>query len=771
MKRGLATGRTALLGGALGFALAAALLGPGAAAGLVPARGDLADFFWPMKAYTAARWAAGSLALWNPLSGCGEPWLAQLQTGVLNPGDLPFLLHGAAGPLVAIALHVAIAAAGMAAWLSSLGVSRAGALAGAATWAGGGAFLSLVPVYNNFATAAFLPWLFLGARRSARGSPPVLFALAVALAFLGGEPALAAAGSCAAVAVALATRREEPSGGALPPVRAALRAAGGLALGLGLAAAALGPFLVLVRSTGRVSGVTRAEALARPVGRADLADLVVPPAPPDERRPAPGRGGYLVTLALGPLPFVLAAAAGAGFAARPRLLACLAALAALGVVLALGARGGLVPLLWDGGLARGVRFPARWFIFAHFALAAAAGAGFDGWRDGHLFGWPKRASHEAAPPAKGPLLVSAALAAGALGFLVLLAAAEHRTPGAGAWAAFAAAAAGCGLLWLFRRAETPSRRHGGALLVLCVALPLPLGARDIFAGASAADLARPPRAVADLAGDSAGRVFPVVSDGALLEAWLRSAGGSWTPDTALRAHESLSGYGSLSVGLASAASPSPIGNPWRARLLGAALSGGDAGALLGLANVRHIVTPFPTSMPGARLELRAGEVLRYGLEHPLGRVFFAREAVLLGDDAAFRSLSERPFDPEERALVAPGGDEAGVLPPRRAAKGFAVAHVTRDEPEAFEVGTAASEPTTLVMTRSWDSGWEARLDGARVPLRRCDLALMAVAIPAGEHRLALAYRPVAFRAGAAVSGASLLVLLALVLAGGKETRA
>jgi hypothetical protein len=764
VKRGATTGRTALLGGALGLGLAALLLGPAALEGLVPARGDLADFFWPMKAYTAARWAAGSLALWNPLSGCGEPWLAQLQTGVLNPGDLPFLLRGAAGPLLAIALHVAIAAAGMAAWLSSLGASRAGACAAAATFAGGGAFLSLVPVYNNFATAAFLPWLFLGARRAVRGFPAP-FAVAVALAFLGGEPALAAAGAAAALVVAVVTRGEDAPRPSPAPARAALRAGFGLALGLGVAAAVLGPFLVLVTSTGRIAGATKAEALARPVGRADFADLAVPPAPEETRRGGPGRGGYLLTLALGPLPFVLAAAAGAGFAARPRLLVCLAALAALGVVLALGARGGLVPALWDGGLARGVRFPARWFVFAHFALAAAAGAGLDGWRDGHLVRWPARARHEAAPPSKGPLLVSAALAAGALGVLVLFAALERRAPGAAAWAAFAAAAAGVLLLWRGRGAGVPSRRHGGALLVLCVALPLPLGARDVFAGVPAADLAAAPRAVLDLAPGSAGRVFPVVSDGTLLRAWLWSGRAAWSADVARRGHEALAGYGSLPLGLASAASPSPIGNPWRARLMSAALSGGDAGAVLGLVDVRHVVTPFPAAMPGARLERRAGEVLRYGVERPLGRAFFAREAAVLDDDDAFRAISERTFDPEERALVAPG---EGALPSRRAAKGFAVAHVTRDEPEAFEAGTATSEATTLVVTRSWDAGWEARLDGERVPLRRCDLALMAVAIPAGEHRLSLSYRPLAFRAGAAVSGASLLVLLALVLAGGKE---
>ena len=83
-----------------------------------------------MKAYTAARWLSG-VPLWNPLSGCGEPWLAQLQTGVFYPGDLPFFLPGAWGPLLGIALHLAIASSGMAAWLSGLGTSRAGALLGA----------------------------------------------------------------------------------------------------------------------------------------------------------------------------------------------------------------------------------------------------------------------------------------------------------------------------------------------------------------------------------------------------------------------------------------------------------------------------------------------------------------------------------------------------------------------------------------------------------------------------------------------------------------
>src|ERR1017187_2994539 len=208
------TGRTALLGGALGLAFASLLLLPCALSGGVPARGDLADFFWPMKAYTAARWHSG-VPLWNPLSGCGEPWLPPLPTRGFLPGDPPFPLPGAWGPLFGIALHLAIASSGMAAWLSGLGTSRAGALLGAGVFAGGGGFLSLALVYNNFETASFLPWLFLAARYAVRGGSPAGLAVAFALAFLGGEPALAAVGAASAAVVAFATRGDEP--GSLPP--------------------------------------------------------------------------------------------------------------------------------------------------------------------------------------------------------------------------------------------------------------------------------------------------------------------------------------------------------------------------------------------------------------------------------------------------------------------------------------------------------------------------------------------------------------------------
>ncbi|HEX7615675.1 MAG TPA: YfhO family protein, partial [Thermoanaerobaculia bacterium] len=753
------TGRTALLGGALGLAFAAVFLAPSVLSGGVPARGDLADFFWPMKAYTAARWASG-LPLWNPLSGCGEPWLAQLQTGVLYPGNLPFFLPGIGGPLLSIALHLAIASSGMAAWLFGLGASRGGALLGAAVYAGGGAFLSLALVFNNFETAAFLPWLFVAARHAAGGGSPAGLAVAFALSFLGGEPSIAVAGAAGATALALFTRREEPAEG-IHAGRAFPRLAGGLLLGAGLAAAAALPFLDYVASSGRFAGVTRAEALARPVGSSDLLDLALPPPDALTRHPAPGRGGYLATLALSPLVLVLAAGAGAGLAARPRLLAGLAFLAVLGLVLAVGARGGLLPILWDLGIVRGVRFPARWFVLTQFALAGLAGAGLDGWRYGRLFAWPKGREPEDGDRASAPaatrlvplvvlsVITLALLAAGLL---------AGRATGTAAWAALLAVAVGGVLLASVRMIGRPAPARSGAIFIALVALPLLGATAGLFAPARLAGLSP---VLAGLAG-APGRFFPVVSDGAALAAVAREAGGEWGGATAARARAALSGYTNLSLGLSSAASPSPIGNPWLRRLLGAALSGGNAGTILSLADVRHIVSPFPTAIPGARLERQAGGIFLYGLSRAAGRVFFARSAREADDAAAFHALAAPDFDPEAAALLAP---PAGPLPPAREGRTFSVARVVSDAPELLTVDAEASEAGFLVLTRAYDRGWKAFVDGHSVPLRRADLALSAVLLPGGAHRLELVYRPLAFRAGAAISIAPLVVLAGLVLAG------
>jgi len=239
------------------------------------------------------------------------------------------------------------------------------------------------------------------------------------------------------------------------------------------------------------------------------------------------------------------------------------------------------------------------------------------------------------------------------------------------------------------------------------------------------------------------------------------------PDTSLaemvrRAHVAMAGYGNLRSGVATAGTASPIQNPRRARLLGAALGGGDPAALLSLADVRGLITPYPTTIPGALLTRRDEGVLRYALPAPAGRFVFVREARVAGDEEVWRALTTPGFEPDAVGFVA---GAAVPLPARRPRNGFSVARVVHDEPERLEVATSTSEPGLLVVTRSWDRGWKASVDGREAPLLRADLAFQGVIVPAGEHDIRLSYAPTSFRIGALVTGASLLVLLGLALAG------
>ncbi|MEO6325073.1 MAG: YfhO family protein [Thermoanaerobaculia bacterium] len=751
--------RSALAGGLAGLFLSILLLGPDFLAGLVPARGDLADFFWPMKAYTAARWRAGGIPLWNPLSGCGEPWLAQLQSGVFYPGDLPFFLSFPIGPFAGIALHLIVAAAGMAFWLDDLGASRRAAVASAFVYAGGGAFLSLFPVYNNACTAALLPWVFVTARRVMRGRNVAGFALASALALLAGEPALATAGILSASVLAWATRSEGEPVPRESARRAALRLLSGAALAVGLGAVTLLPFAELVVGSGRVSGVTREEALAGAIGSGELGDLVLPPRVEATRQPQPGRGGYLASLAGSPLTIVLAAGCVAGFPGRRRFLALLAALAGCGLLLSLGSRGLLMPALHDSGLIRGLRFPARWFVFTHLALAVAVGAGLDGW----IHGTFRLRDPEEEPTSSGRTARIAALALLLLLPLLFLAAVAHVETRdlRRAVAVLGATAIGILLLAYLRRSSARKPEWAGGLLLLALVAPLPLVARDPLEAVPVRELAGEPRITRR--SSSGGRTFTVAGDAVLLAAFTRPRGEGWTPEVPRLAHEVLAGYTNLPFGIPLAGSASPIPNRQRTAMLGAALQGGDAARLLGLADVHHVVTPFPTAMPGARLVSRVDGVYRYELATAVGRLFFVREAHVATDQETSEMLRKPSFRAEASAALA---EDLGAPAARKASQGYAVAKLVTDEPESTEIATSCSAPSVAIVTRSFDPGWRVTVDGNAVKSVRADLAFLAFAVPAGEHRVVLTYRPLSFRIGSILSIVSLVMAGALVAAGG-----
>ena len=129
-----------------------------------------------------------------------------------------------------------------------------------------------------------------------------------------------------------------------------------------------------------------------------------------------------------------------------------------------------------------------------------------------------------------------------------------------------------------------------------------------------------------------------------------------------------------------------------------------------------------------------------------------QQPVFADTNTTIRALLDPTFDP--RRIV--------YLPPE--AKPFvtvtnasAVKILSRDfRANRIELTVEAEQPALLVVAQSFYHPWRAYVDGKPVPLWRANHAFQALQIPAASHQVKLVYEDRRFQLGAAISGATLL---------------
>jgi len=703
-------------------------LWPALAAGRTPSFRDQGDFFYPLKLYTAARMRAGELPLWNPLSGAGEPWLANGQSGVFYPPTLLFLLPSAAlaGGLFLL-VHYALAAWGARRFLKEENVSDAGALLGAAAFAASGFAASLSAYWNHFGAWAWVPAVALVARSGFRRRTDAAgFAVLVGLQAMAGSPEVSAATVVLAAALAWSPRAEfpEPPAPAPRPLRL-MRLAAGVGLGIALAGWVLVPMAELAAHSERQRAFPEAEREVGALGPGDAASVV-------GYTPASFGSAYLATLFLP--PFALVAAAGAFREDHRRGLAILlAAAAVLGIVLA--AKG--APGLWLRRLPPldRIRYPAKALVWTSFGISMLAGLGLDSLRfspgsdrSRAVFGALSVAALALAAfmPAPFPVRLACAVGAAAIG---LCAVGLGRGPAAGGALAAAAAAALVAALGLALR-------------------PLPTFAAE----AALRGCSEPIEALARVAGRV---VTPPM--GALWRWVLRD--GRFDAATLERQRDALLGYTNLTCRVPSVRTASPLATAGAAAI---AASIGDAEDALpaGAASARVLWTPFPPARLPSR---KVGDFYRAPLAPYRPRLSYLRGYAVEPDaerawsriasgrvDLANEVLLDRRPDPD------PGpGDPHPML----------LARLEEDSPERVVAEVTASYAGILVLTDLAYPGWVAEEGGRRLPLLRADGWFRAVALPAGSHRVEFRYRPVSWTIGVALSAIAAIVLVGIWYAG------
>lgn len=318
---------------------------------------DHFDYFQPLRWFTAEELKAGRLPLWNPYSASGEPWLANPQTGVFYPPAWLFVvLPFATAYTLFLLLHLVILGWG-AYLLFARRASPGAAMVGAVALIFSGPVLSLLDISGAFATLAWVPFALwcaaVGAWR--RG------ALALALAFLAGEPFFAALAAAMYVITAGATR---PKGGRVMPIVLAGVCA------FGISAVQLLPFLEYVRLSDRAGAMDAADVFRESMPLRDWPRIVVPPAL-DESAIDPSLGQHFIpVIYIGIAVAVLALVGLTTIRTRREVVGWIAMLG-FAVMVSAG------PLFLAKLPVILFRYPARLVPFAALAIAGLAVAGWE----------------------------------------------------------------------------------------------------------------------------------------------------------------------------------------------------------------------------------------------------------------------------------------------------------------------------------------------------------------------------------------------------------
>jgi len=177
---------------------------------------------------------------------------------------------------------------------------------------------------------------------------------------------------------------------------------------------------------------------------------------------------------------------------------------------------------------------------------------------------------------------------------------------------------------------------------------------------------------------------------------------------------------------------------------------------LDLMNTRYVIAKQP--LPGTEVAYRSQRSDFVVLENPdaLPRGFFVGQTeVVESAQATWQRLRSSDFDPSRTALLeTPIGE---TVTPLDSTSTTSVTLQKHTPPEiTWTVQTDA--PRLFVASEVYyPAGWNAYLDGERVPIHRVDYLLRGVHVPAGEHTLTMRFEPTVDRVGTWISaGATVL---------------
>jgi hypothetical protein len=199
--------------------------------------------------------------------------------------------------------------------------------------------------------------------------------------------------------------------------------------------------------------------------------------------------------------------------------------------------------------------------------------------------------------------------------------------------------------------------------------------------------------------------------------------------------------------------------------LAPSLTSGDqlASPLLDVLDVRTVVAERDVPIPGIYRRAVPPETEPWVYERPTrSGAMVVVDAAPATEEGMWAQVAAPAWDPTATAAV------LGLDRPVTGSGGSVVPLPAPADRERWEVDAPAGG--FLRVGARWDPGWSATVDGRSAKVFRADGVFRGVTVPPGRHTVAFSYRNPDEMRGRVVAGAAVVVLVGLVVAGGKTRR-
>ena len=194
------------------------------------------------------------------------------------------------------------------------------------------------------------------------------------------------------------------------------------------------------------------------------------------------------------------------------------------------------------------------------------------------------------------------------------------------------------------------------------------------------------------------------------------------------------------------------------------VAGGENPFLLGLGNVKYVISDVAINDTTAFTEVYKGSNIIYENKLFLPRAFFADEYKVETGINILKNIRDANFDPHKIAYL-----ESDINKKIDKPDSTAFVKLTKADIHNIEYDVNASGNNLIVFSEIYyPAGWTAYIDGKETEIYKTDYLLRSIVVPPGHHKVEFKFHPSSYYTGKNISivANSVVVLILLVGVGG-----